>query len=233
MGVSAAPVSSEARGASQRIVETARSAVGARPGSRTSSVVITVIVTALVGLALLVPVGAAMQVVLTSQLDDRSPTEAIVVLDPAQYWGNSRPVMKARLQHAAALYKEGVAPVVIVTGPQRRADDDRRVLLDSGVPDRDVVTFASGADTVGSLRVIAGVMRDLGWSSATVVTDPSHAARASATASALGIDAHMSPVNRGPAAVLTAEYVGREVAALLRHHLLTRWSLQPVVEPPA
>jgi len=207
--------------------------VGAKPGSRTSSVVVTVIVTAIVGLVLLVPVGAAMQVVLTSQLDDRSPTQAIVVLDPAQYWGNSRPVMRARLQHAATLYDQGVAPVVIVTGPQRRADDDRRVLLDAGVSERDIVTFDTGADTVGSLRVIAGVMRDLGWSSATVVTDPPHAARASATASALGIDAHMSPVSEGPAAVLTSEYVGREVAALLRHHLLTRWSLQPVVPPPA
>lgn len=193
----------------------------------------TVIVTAILGLVLLVPVGAAMQVVLTSQIDDRSPTQAIVVLDPAQYWGNSRPVMKARLQHAAMLYQENVAPVVIVTGPQRRLADERRVLIERGVPERDIVTFDTGADTVGSLRVIAGVMRDLGWSSATVVTDPAHAARASATASALGIDAHMSPVKDGPAAALTSEYVGREVAALLRHHLLTRWSLQPVVDPPA
>ncbi len=96
-----------------------------------------------------------MQVVLTAQLDDRSPTQAIVVLDPAQYWGNSRPVMKARLQHAAALYREGVAPVVIVTGPQRRSEDERRVLRDGGVPDRDIVTFDTGADTVGALRVIA------------------------------------------------------------------------------
>lgn len=170
-----------------------------------------------------------MQVVLTAQLDDRSTTQAIVVLDPAQYWGNARPVMHARLEHAAELYRQGVAPVVIVTGPQRGADDERRILVEEGVPDRDIVTFDTGADTVGTLRVIAGVMRDLGWSSATVVTDPAHAARAGATASALGIDAHLSPVTDGPAAVLTSEYVGREVAALLRHHALTRWSLQPVV----
>jgi len=195
--------------------------------------VVTAIVTAVIGLALLVPVGAAMQIVLTSQVDDRSSTQAIVVLDPAQYWGNSRPVMRARLQHAATLYREGVAPVVIVTGPQRRADEVRGMLLERGVPDGDIVLFDTGADTVGSLRVVAGVMRDLGWSSATIVTDPPHAARAGATATALGIDAHMSPVGDGPAAGLTSEYVGREVAALVRHHLLTRWSLQPVVRPPA
>ena len=103
------------------------------------------------------------------------------------------------------------------------------MLAQSGVPERDIVTFATGADTVGSLRVVAGVMRDLGWSSATVVTDRVHAARAGATATALGIDAHLSPTTEGPGASLTSELVGREVAAMVRHHLLTRWSLQQVV----
>lgn len=191
----------------------------------------TAVVTVLVGLLVLVPIGAATQVVLTAQLDDRTQTQAVIVLDPAQYWGNARPVLKARLEHAARLYREEVAPVVIVTGPQRRAALERRILIDNGVADQDIVTFDTGADTVGSLRVIAGVMRDLGWSSATIVTDPAHAARAAATASALGIDAHLSPTADGPGASLTSEYVGREVAALLRHHTLTRWSLRQVVAP--
>jgi uncharacterized SAM-binding protein YcdF (DUF218 family) len=174
-----------------------------------------------------------MQVVLSAHLDDRTQTQAIVVLEPAQYWGDPRPVLRARLEHAAQLYDEGVAPVVIVTGPQRRAQDDRRILQQGGVPDRDIVSFDTGADTVGTLRIIAGVMRDLGWSSATIVTDGAHAARAAATASALGIDAHLSPTATGPGASLTSEYVGREVAALIRHHALTRWSLQQVVPTPA
>lgn len=198
-------------------------------GRRTSSLILTTVITAVAALLLLVPVGAAMQVVLTGQLDDRSQTQAIVVLDPAQYWGNSRPVLRARLQHAAELYREKVAPVVIVTGPQRRADLERGILIEQGVPDQDIVSFDTGADTVGTLRVVAGVMRDLGWSSATVVTDRAQAARAAATAAALGIDAHMSPTSTGPGASLTSENVGREVAALLRHHALTRWSLRQVV----
>lgn len=206
---------------------------GAEPGARRSSVVKAAFITGILGVLLLVPVGAAMQIVLTGHLDDRTQTQSIVVLEPGQYWGNARPVLRARLEHAAELYREGVAPVVIVTGPQRGSTIERRVLEENGVPEADIVSFDTGTDTVGTLRIIAGVMRDLQWSSATIVTDPAHAARAGATAEALGIDAHLSPTAAGPGAALTSEYVGREVAALLRHHLVTRWSLQPVIPVPA
>ena len=185
--------------------------------------------TLVVGVLLLLPAGAALQVVLSSQLDDRSPTQAIVVLDPARYWGDPAPVLRARLAHAADLYREGVAPVVIITGPDRMAGADRYVLMSHGVPARDIVTFDTGVDTVGSLRVVAGVMADLGWSAATIVTDPAHAARAQATASGYGIDAHLSPTDTGPGTALTSEYVGRETVALLRYHLLSRWSVPQLI----
>jgi uncharacterized SAM-binding protein YcdF (DUF218 family) len=185
--------------------------------------------TLLVALSMLLPVGAAAQIVLMSQIDDHTRTQAIVVLDPARYWGDPAPVLAARLQHAADLYLAGVAPVVVVTGPHRTSDSERAVLMARGVPARDIVEFSTGADTVGSLEVVAGVMRDLGWSAATIVTDPAHAARAQATASALGIDAHLSPTEVGAGTALTSEYVGRETVALLRHYLVTRWSLPQLI----
>lgn len=185
--------------------------------------------TLVVGVLLLIPVGAALQVVLSAQLDDRTPTQAIVVLDPARYWGDPTPVLRARLAHAADLYRAGVAPVVIVTGPDRLSGQDRYSLMSHGVPARDIVAFDTGVDTVGSLQVVAGVMRDLGWSAATIVTDPAHAARAQATASALGIDAHLSPTDVGPGTALTSEYVGRETLALLRYHLISRWSIPQLI----
>jgi uncharacterized SAM-binding protein YcdF (DUF218 family) len=187
--------------------------------------VATAALTIVFALALLVPVGAALQIVLSAQLDDRTRTQAIVVLDPARYWGDPQPVMRARLDHAAQLYREGIAPVVVVTGPRRSVEGERSQLIRAGVDSRDVVSFASGTDTVGALEVVAGVMRDLDWSAVTIVTDPAHAARAQATASALGIDPHLSPTDDGPGTALTSEYVGRETAALLRFHLVTRWGL--------
>ena len=68
-------------------------------------------------------------------------------------------------------------------------------------------------------------MRDLGWSAATVVTDPAHAARAQATASAYGIDAHLLLTDDGPGTAMTSEYVGRETLALLRYYAVTRWQI--------
>lgn len=189
----------------------------------------TATVTLLVGLLFLVPVGAAVQVVLSAQLDDRTPTQAIVVLEPGRIWGDADPVLRARLAHAADLYREGVAPVVIVTGPRREAAAQRYVLMTHGVPPRDIVAFGTGSDTVGSLQVVAGVMRDLGWSAATVVTDPAHAARAQTTATALGMDAHLSPTDTGPGTALTSEYVGQETIALLRYHVLSRWSVPRII----
>ena len=216
--------------------------VPARPGAGALSIVasvprtprglLTAASTVLVFLALLLPIGAVCQIVLTSQLDDRSPTQAIVVLDPARYWGDPVPVMNARLAHAAQLYAAGTAPVIVVTGPERSAKFAREQLIASGVPQADVVAFTTGADTVGALQVVATIMRDLNWESATLVTDPPHAARAQATAAGFGIDAHLSPTEDGPGTALTSEYVGRETAALLRFYLLTRWDQAQIITTP-
>ena len=216
--------------------------VPARPGAVALSIVasvprtprglLTAASTVLVFLALLLPIGAVCQIVLTSQLDDRSLTQAIVVLDPARYWGDPVPVMNARLAHAAQLYAAGTAPVIVVTGPERSAKFAREQLIASGVPQADVVAFTTGADTVGALQVVATIMRDLNWESATLVTDPPHAARAQATAAGFGIDAHLSPTEAGPGTALTSEYVGRETAALLRFYLLNRWDQAQIITTP-
>lgn len=196
---------------------------------RTAKGVGTAAVTLLVALCLLLPIGAVIQIVTMAHVDDRTHTQAILVLDPGHFWGNPETVRSARLGHAADLYRDGVAPVVVVTGPARNAEEARAELMANGVPARDVVSFATGSDTVGSLEVFAGVMHDLGWSAATIVTDPAHAARAQATAGALGIDAHLSPTSEGAGTALTSEYVGPETIALLRFHLLTRWSLPQMI----
>jgi uncharacterized SAM-binding protein YcdF (DUF218 family) len=183
----------------------------------------TVIGTTALAALLILPVGAVAQIVLTAQFDDRSQTQAIVVLDAGRYWGDPREVRHARWEHAAELYRDGVAPVIVLTGRQRAADSARDFLAERGVVPQDVVIFPSTADTVGSLRALSSVMSDLGWQSATLVTDRPHAARAGAIATKLGIDAHLSPTERGPSSSLSSEVVGTETAALLRYYLVQRW----------
>lgn len=178
---------------------------------------------------MLLPAGAALQVVLTGQFDDRSPTQAIVVLNSTRVWGDPAPALRGRLAHAADLYHQGVAPVVVLTGPARQAEAARQQLQALGVPAADVVSFVTGQDTTGSLEVIAHVMRDLSWSSATVVTDPALAARTATTSASLGIDAHLSPARGATGGALTSETVGRETLALLKFYAVTRWVLPQVI----
>src|SRR5256885_12228315 len=55
-------------------------------------------------------------VALAGAHDQATTADAIAVLGAAQYNGRPSPVFRARLDHAAALYQRGLAPVVLVTG---------------------------------------------------------------------------------------------------------------------
>jgi vancomycin permeability regulator SanA len=48
--------------------------------------------------------------------DEQRSADAIVVMGAAQYDGRPSPLFAARLDHAIALYKAGIAPRFIVTG---------------------------------------------------------------------------------------------------------------------
>ena len=193
--------------------------------------IFTLLLTVGISLLLLIPIAAAAQIVLTSQIDDRTKTQAIVVMDPAGAWGNQRQAKGERLKHAAELYRAGVAPVIMVTGPERGYEKSSSELEQLGVDPADVIYQPTGTDTVGTLAVVATLMSDLGWSAVTIVTDPAHSARSQVTAGKYGIDAHMSPAVMVGATSLTSEYVAREAAALVRHYLYTQWQLPGILPP--
>lgn len=185
-----------------------------------------------ISLALLFPIGAAAQIVLTSQIDDRTKTQVITVMDPAGAWGDQRAAKNERLKHAAELYLDGVAPVIMITGPERGFDRAKIELEELGVDPADVIYQPTGTDTVGTLAIVATLMKDLDWTSATIVTDPAHSARSQVTAGKYGIDAHMSPAVLDGATSITSEYVAREAMALVRHYLYTQWQI-PGILPKA
>ena len=59
---------------------------------------------------------AFFSVLAVSRQDQARPVPAIVVLGAAQYNGKPSPVLKARLDHAARLYADSVAPLIVLTG---------------------------------------------------------------------------------------------------------------------
>jgi vancomycin permeability regulator SanA len=131
--------------------------------------------------------------------DDVQPAEAIVVLGAAQYNGRPSPVLRARLDHVVALYEDGTAPLVVVTGGGREGDRfteaaaSASYLSDHGVPGGAVERETTGATSYESLAATARFLRERGISDVVLVSDPFHAYRIAAISDEVGMRAEVSP----------------------------------------
>src|SRR5215218_3174826 len=110
---------------------------------------------ALAGLALLL-VGwlASLGAVLAWERHDQSrPVGAIVVLGAAQYVGRPSPVLRARLDHAVALWRRGLAQHLVVTGGKGTGDTTSeaavsgRYVRQRGIPASAILLEAEGRTT--------------------------------------------------------------------------------------
>ena len=186
------------------------------------------LVSLLLLVVLLVVGGTAVSVWWTARQDDRPQSDAIVVLGAAQFDGRPSSVFKARLQHARALYEDGVAPRVITVGGGRQGD--RTTEAEAGAAflrarDVEVVAVPEGRNTLQSVQAVEELMQEQGWETAVVVTDPWHSLRARRMARDAGIDAETSPTRSGPS-VRTRDtqvrYILRETLAYLYYRALGR-----------
>jgi len=155
--------------------------------------------------------------------DERRPVDAIVVLGAAQYDGRPSPVFEARLEHAVALWKEGIAPWFVVTGGKLPGDRTteaavaREYAIANGVPESAILGEDEAHNTLDSLATIAGQMQERNLRSAVIVSDPTHMLRALRIADDLGLEAWGSPTTTSPIAddlVLTARATLHELGAL-------------------
>jgi uncharacterized SAM-binding protein YcdF (DUF218 family) len=143
-------------------------------------------------------------VLVVSQQDQRQPVDAIVVLGAAQYNGRPSPVLRARLDHALALYREGQAPVVIVTGGVGRGDTTseaavgRRYLVAHGVPERAVIAQSDGRNTRASMNGVQRWLRDRQLRRVLLVSDPFHMFRLRLEARRTALEAYTSPTESSP-----------------------------------
>lgn len=145
-----------------------------------------------------------MQVWLASRADHAERADAIVVLGAAQYDGRPSPVLRARLDHAADLYRREIAPLLVVTGG--RAEGDRfteagvaaAYLHGEGVPEAAILRETTGTTSWESLAAAAWILGDRGATKVVLVSDPFHAARIQAIADDLGLDPHTSPTRTSP-----------------------------------
>jgi len=177
---------------------------------------------------LLVVAGTAASVWWVARQDDRPVSDAIIVLGASQFDGRPSSVFKARLQHARALFEDGVAPRVITVGGG--APGDRTTEAEAGAAflrERDVeaVAVPEGRNTLESMVAVEALMGQHGWETAVLVTDPWHSLRSRTMARDQGIVAETSPTRAGPSVRTRGtqvRYIARETAAYLYYRALGR-----------
>ena len=120
------------------------------------------------------------RIVRQSGRDESRAADAIVVFGAAEYVGKPSPVFKARLDHAADLYRKGLAPVVITTGGAG-ADPKfsegavgREYLKSLGIPDDHLIAETQSADTAESARRVSAIMHTNHMNSCLAVSDGYH-----------------------------------------------------------
>ncbi|MDP5183636.1 YdcF family protein [Blastococcus sp. BMG 814] len=178
--------------------------------------------------AVLFVASTALAIWWTARQDARPQSDAIVVLGSAQYNGVPSSIFEARLEHALALYEQGVAPVIVTVGGKAAGDQfteaeaGRDYLAAAGVPAEALLAVPEGVDTLQSMRVVGAAFDERGWERAVLVTDPWHAMRAERMAEDAGMEAESSPTRQGPAVQTRAtqfRYILRETAAYLLYRV--------------
>ncbi len=148
------------------------------------------------GLAVAVAAGVAtFQIWRQGGSDEQRAADAIVVLGAAQYDGRPSPVFEARLEHAVALWHQGLARAFVVTGGKLPGDRTteaavaREYAIANGVPAEAIFGEDQAHNTLTSLSAVAGELRARDMESAVFVSDPTHMLRVLRIADDLGIDA--------------------------------------------
>ncbi len=146
----------------------------------------------LIPIAILAIGGA---VLWTARTAEPHQADAIVVMGAAQYNGRPSQVFEARLEHALALYEDGYAPLIVVTGGKMPGDaytegeTARNYFLEHGVPESAIVGEFEGRDTWQSMQGVAAVLDGTGVRSLIIVSDGFHLLRSELMARELGFDA--------------------------------------------
>lgn len=157
----------------------------------------------LVWLFLLVILGyfavVYLKVVGQSNKDESRNADAIVVFGAAEYVGRPSPVFKARLDHAAELYRKGLAPVVITTGGAG-ADPKfsegavgREYLKSLGIPDDHLIAETQSDDTAESARRVSAIMHTNDMRTCLAVSDGYHIFRIKQMLAREGVTAYGAP----------------------------------------
>ncbi len=145
--------------------------------------------------------------------DYARPAEAIVVFG-ARVYGDGTPslALEDRVRHGARLYREGIAPALVLSGAADETPVMRRLAEAWGVPRDRIEEDPEGLDTWATL---AGVRRGR----VVAVSHYYHLARIKLTAGRLGLRCWTSPCPMTRRLVREPWFVARECAVFVGYYL--------------
>lgn len=176
--------------------------------------------TVVLGLALLYLVVTTVQILAAARHDQRMPADAIIVLGAAQYDGQPSPELRQRLDHAAALYDEDLAPFIWVTGGRQPGDRfseasaSSRYLIRQGIPNDAVQLEIHGGNSYESLAATARYLKDRNQRHVLLVSDAWHTYRLRAIAREVGLRPRVSPSSPAKLSGTGLRRLVREVTAV-------------------
>lgn len=138
-------------------------------------------------------------VLLFAHTDQCKASDVAIVLGAGTINNEASPVFQERVNHAVNLYREGIVKKIIITGGLGEgsvlADSQvaKKYALSLGVPSADILTEERSTLTQENLENAAQIMRENGFQTAVIVSDPLHMARAMLMAKDAGIQAVSSP----------------------------------------
>jgi len=162
------------------------------------------VILVIVGIVVVYLAVTFVQVWMAARRDGARPSQAIIVLGAAQYNGRPSPVLAARLDHAIDLYRQDIAPVIVVTGGRQPGDQYTEAgasadyLHEHGVEERAILRETTGRTSWESLEAAARFLKRRDIIRVVLVSDPYHSKRISAIAHDVGLDAVTSPTRTSP-----------------------------------
>lgn len=131
-------------------------------------------------------------------LDRDRIAECAIVLGAAAWHDKPSPVLRERLNHAVTLFKNRRIKFLILTGGYGKGAEfsESEVGLEycvaQGIPRENIRVERESLNTIDNLREAQTIMKDEGWVTALLISDPWHLKRARRMASDIDLKVYVS-----------------------------------------
>jgi uncharacterized SAM-binding protein YcdF (DUF218 family) len=162
-------------------------------------------------------------------LDDAQAADIIVVLGAAQYNGRPSPVFRARLDHAANLFRRNVAHRILTTGGfglDKRFSEagvGKSYLEKLNIPGDCILTETSGSTTIDSLEKSIELLKQQKLTRVIAVSDGFHLFRIKRILRDHQITAYGSPAQNS---LIESSFKSRALASLREVFVYTAYLIQ-------